>query len=74
MVQQQLAFERFRQEFNHDRPHEALGMKVPNDLYDKSPRIYTGWVTSCRIWSGYGGTQSQNRRINEVEGQDDLFE
>ena len=44
MVQQQLAFERFRQEFNHDRPHEALGMKVPNDLYDKSPRIYTGWV------------------------------
>lgn len=26
--------------FNHERPHEALGMRVPADLYSKSPRAY----------------------------------
>ena len=28
--------------FNQERPHQALGMKVPADLYARSPRVYRG--------------------------------
>lgn len=38
--QQQLAFNRFLEEYNFDRPHEALGQRVPADLYTCSPRSY----------------------------------
>lgn len=44
LVRQQLAFESFRQEFNYKRPHEALDMNVPADLYIPSPRNYSGFV------------------------------
>lgn len=30
----------FRQEYNHQRPHEALGMKTPASLWTPSPRAY----------------------------------
>ena len=36
---QQRAFDRFRKEYNHDRPHEALGGDVPADHYERSPRF-----------------------------------
>ncbi len=36
LLQQQEKFDRFREEFNHERPHEALGMKPPADLYTPS--------------------------------------
>jgi hypothetical protein len=38
---EQRAIDRWRQEFNHVRPHEALGGKVPADVYrpsDRKPR------------------------------------
>ena len=37
---QQRAFDDFRQEYNHDRPHEAQGMKSPADLYIPSLERY----------------------------------
>jgi len=37
---QQAAFDSFRQEFNHERPHEALGQHFPDELYVPSPRPY----------------------------------
>lgn len=36
--QQQLVFDRFREQFNHDRPHEALGDQTPASQYSASPR------------------------------------
>jgi len=30
----------FRQEYNHVRPHEALGMEVPAQRWHKSPRLF----------------------------------
>lgn len=36
----QPCFDVWREEYNNERPHEALGMKVPSDVYRKSPRIY----------------------------------
>jgi len=35
---QQRKFDRFREEFNGERPHEALGMKRPGELYHVSSR------------------------------------
>jgi putative transposase len=37
---QQERFDCFRQEYNEDRPHEALGQRPPNELYRLSPRPY----------------------------------
>jgi putative transposase len=37
---QQRRFDHFRQEYNHQRPHEALGQKTPASLYQPSPRPY----------------------------------
>jgi putative transposase len=38
----QEALDLWRQEFNHERPHEALGMKCPAEVYQSSTRSYTG--------------------------------
>jgi putative transposase len=42
MLQQQGKFDDFVEIFNHDRPHQALGMKTPGDFYTPSPRVYRG--------------------------------
>src|SRR6266853_4246733 len=41
-LQQQDRFDAFVHEFNTERPHEALGMKCPVQLYTASPRRYDG--------------------------------
>jgi putative transposase len=40
LAAQQRRFDHFRQEFNHDRPHEALGQNPPAQYYQPSPRAY----------------------------------
>ena len=40
--ERQAAFETWRREFNEERPHEALGMKTPAEIY----------VPSAQRWSG----------------------
>lgn len=42
LIDQQLLLEHFRQEFNYVRPHEALAMKRPFELYVPSNRPYPG--------------------------------
>jgi len=37
---QQLRFNRFREEFNHERPHEALDQETPASVYKRSNREY----------------------------------
>ncbi len=41
-LQQQARFDDFIDCFNNVRPHQALDMKVPAELYTSSPRPYTG--------------------------------
>ena len=36
----QEVFDAWRHEFNWERPHEALGMRVPGEVYSKSRRAY----------------------------------
>ena len=41
-LQQQARFDDFISEFNDERPHEALDMKCPGEIYRPSPRPYRG--------------------------------
>ena len=42
ILQQQGKFDAFIEEFNNERPHEALEMKCPAELYTGSQRPYQG--------------------------------
>ena len=42
LLQQQAKFDDFIEDFNRNRPHEALAMKCPAELYTASPRPYDG--------------------------------
>jgi putative transposase len=42
VLQQQARFDTFVAQFNRERPHQALDMKVPADVYVRSPRLYRG--------------------------------
>jgi transposase InsO family protein len=42
LLQQQARFDAFVEEFNGERPHEALAMKCPAEVYTPSPRRYRG--------------------------------
>jgi transposase InsO family protein len=42
ILQQQARFDAFVSEFNAERPHEAIGMRTPAELYTPSSRAYEG--------------------------------
>jgi putative transposase len=41
-LQQQAKFDHFIHDYNNERPHQAIGMKYPAELYRPSPRLYAG--------------------------------
>jgi len=41
-LQQQAKFDTFIHDYNRERPHQALNMRYPAELYTPSPRPYTG--------------------------------
>jgi integrase-like protein len=41
-LQQQAKFDAFISEFNEERPHQALDMKTPAEIYIPAPRQYQG--------------------------------
>lgn len=42
LFQQQEKFDNFSAIFNNERPHQAIGMKYPSEIYKSSDRIYKG--------------------------------
>ena len=42
LLAQQARFDDFMHEFNRERPHEALDMKMPNEVYTPATRAYKG--------------------------------
>jgi transposase InsO family protein len=54
---QQEAFDRFRREYNEQRPHEALGQQTPASHYQSSPRSYPDRVPEPE----YGGATKPKR-------------
>jgi transposase InsO family protein len=55
---QQRAFDRFRREYNEERPHEALGMQTPSSVYRPSERAYPARVPEPEY-----GSALQVRRV-----------
>lgn len=55
LEQQQACFDRFRDVFNAERPHEALGFAIPAALYRPSQRAYPcalrepGYAADCAV-------------------------
>lgn len=72
LISQQAELDVWRQTFNEERPHEALGMRVPNDVYARSPRRFDPSQVKLEYPSGYdvrkvshvGGIKIQRRAIN----------
>jgi putative transposase len=58
------ALELWRQEYNQERPHEALGMKTPAEVYVASPRRYEG--TPARLSYGAGWLERQVHRSTGI--------
>ena len=52
LSRQQRAFDEFRQEYNHERPHEALEMKTPSEFYQPSCRSYPNRVNTPEYHPG----------------------
>ena len=44
----------FREEYNHERPHESLGMKTPAEVYQ--PVNLRPYQEPPRAWEYHGGT------------------
>ncbi len=42
VLQQQARFDAFVDQYNQERPHQALDMKVPADVYARSAHVYRG--------------------------------
>jgi putative transposase len=57
---QQRAFDRFRREYNEERPHEALDMETPSAVYARSSRAYPARVPEPEYGSAF-----QVRRVQE---------
>ena len=52
-AQHQAAFDTWRDEYNWERPHEALEMKVPGDIYRKSKHKWPGKTPEITYGPGY---------------------
>jgi putative transposase len=71
LLQQQETFDQFKQSFNFERPHQALEMKTPSEIYKKSPRVYSGLTDltypgydQTRLLSSCGKLCFNNLKIN----------
>lgn len=51
-VAQQRTFERFRRDYNEERPHEALGMNTPASIYVPSPKPFPRRLPELEYPSG----------------------
>jgi transposase InsO family protein len=54
----QARFDPWRQIYNYERPHEALGLGVPGDRYRPSPRSYSEKFVECEA-----GADDQVRKV-----------
>ena len=69
---QQDRFDRFRRDFNCERPHEALGQATPRSRYHLSPRRYPGKIE--RPWYDADHAERTVRTSGEIKwGGDYVF-
>jgi len=59
----------WRQEFNEQRPHEALGMRSPSQVYQHSAGAYRGGVEQLDYAQLISRRVNQNGKINWANEQ-----
>src|SRR5271157_4285031 len=70
MSEQQRAFDRFRAEFNNERPHEALGQKPPVSVYHRSARVYPAKLVEVDYPQHFSVRQVKNSGCFKWQGQE----
>lgn len=60
----QASFDLWRQEFNTERPHEALGMAMPAEIYRPSARVFEGTPETI----DYGSMETRKVTLNGTIG------
>lgn len=71
LSEQQLRFDRFRREYNDERPHESLGQQTPGSCYSASGRVFSSCSPELsypshfevRVVSQSGGINFGGRRF-----------
>jgi transposase InsO family protein len=53
LTEQQAELDMWRQTFNEERPHEAIGMRVPAEVYEPSPRPFDPSPIELEYPKGY---------------------
>jgi transposase InsO family protein len=66
LAEQQAALDVWRQSFNEERPHEALKMKTPAQLYRTSSRSYKGTPDEIAYKQGYLIRRVNHRGIIKI--------
>ena len=69
-AEQQARFDRFRNDFNDNRPHEALGQVPPTSRYRRSPRPYPSRIEEP--WYDAGHAVRRVRPNGEIKWSGDL--
>jgi transposase InsO family protein len=67
LAEQQGACDQWRHDFNHVRPHEALGQRVPADVYVRSTRPYRG-ARAMRYAPGLEVRKVNSRGYVKIDG------
>jgi len=71
LPKQQRAFDRFIQEYNHCRPHEALQQKTPASVYESSPISYPAKLPEVEYDSSF--IVRQVRHNGEIKWKNKLI-
>jgi putative transposase len=58
--ERQPAFDTWRQEFNDERPHEALGMRMPQEVYEHSSKKWEGTPEAIEY------PEMAKRKVNKI--------
>jgi transposase InsO family protein len=67
-VEQQRTFDRFRREYNDERPHEALGQKPPARFYALSPRTFPSQLGEPEYVESFAVRRTDSRGLLFFEG------
>ena len=71
LKEQQKAFDIFRHDFNHNRPHESLNDQTPNEFYVRSNRPYVEQPYMPEY--GYDYTVRNVRHGGEIKFKNRMF-
>lgn len=69
LQEQRAALEVWRLHFNHERPHAALGMRMPAEVYRRSPRRYAGMPERIEYPAGWTSRRVHQTGVICVQGR-----